>query len=71
MHLTIVLLHSRLLFFFQLAISMEQQLDLFKEYKEKVIATAGPERAATVISDSLYVICAGRNDVLNTYFPTL
>lgn len=54
-----------------LAISMEQQLDLFKEYKEKVIATAGPERAATIISDSLYLICAGSDDVLNTYFPTL
>ena len=51
-------------------ISLRQQLELFKEYREKVIAIAGPERAATIFNGSLYVLCAGSDDIANLYFPT-
>lgn len=51
-------------------LSMDQQLELFDEYKKKVVAIVGAERAATIFSESLYVVCAGSDDVANTYFPT-
>ncbi|ONK55870.1 uncharacterized protein A4U43_C10F1810 [Asparagus officinalis] len=51
-------------------ISLPQQLVLFKEYREKVRAIAGDERAATIFAESLYVVCVGSDDVANTYFPT-
>ncbi|XP_020590846.1 GDSL esterase/lipase EXL3-like [Phalaenopsis equestris] len=52
-------------------ISMEDQLKLFEEYKEKVEAIAGKARAEIIISESLFIVCAGTNDFINTYFPTL
>ncbi|KAI0520377.1 hypothetical protein KFK09_007849 [Dendrobium nobile] len=52
-------------------ISMEDQLKLFGEYKEKLKAVAGKARADSIISGSFYVVCAGSNDLVNTYFPTL
>ncbi|ONK72569.1 uncharacterized protein A4U43_C04F20780 [Asparagus officinalis] len=52
------------------AISLDQQLELFKAYKEKVRAITGEDRAATVFSESLYIVCIGSDDVANTYFPT-
>lgn len=56
---------------FQSVLSIWDQLELFKEYKEKLKAIAGEGRAAHIISESLYIVCAGSNDVVLTYFsPT-
>ncbi|XP_008807138.1 GDSL esterase/lipase EXL3 [Phoenix dactylifera] len=51
-------------------ISMTEQLELFKDYMEKVRAIAGAKRAEDILSRSLYVVCAGSDDVANTYFTT-
>ncbi|XVF59817.1 hypothetical protein PTKIN_Ptkin07bG0306300 [Pterospermum kingtungense] len=51
-------------------ISMSDQLELFKESITKIKAAVGEERASTIISKALYVICTGSNDVANTYFAT-
>ncbi|PKA56006.1 GDSL esterase/lipase EXL3 [Apostasia shenzhenica] len=52
------------------AISLQGQLELFREYKQKVRAIAGGEMAERIFSGSLYVLCLGSDDVANTYFPT-
>ena len=49
---------------------MDDQLNLFKEYKEKLKAIAGEERAAYIISESIYCIVTGTDDLANTYFTT-
>ncbi|MQM17650.1 hypothetical protein Taro_050622 [Colocasia esculenta] len=51
-------------------LSMPDQLKLFKQYTEKLRAIAGEEKAATILSDSLYLICAGSDDIANTYFTS-
>nr|CAD1843777.1 unnamed protein product [Ananas comosus var. bracteatus] len=51
-------------------LSMPDQLELFKEYKEKLKSIAGEKRASEIVSQSLYVVCAGSDDVANTYFIT-
>ncbi|RRT67035.1 hypothetical protein B296_00039638 [Ensete ventricosum] len=47
---------------------MPDQLELFKEYKKKVRGIAGKKRANSIISASLYVVCAGSDDIANNYF---
>ncbi|GJX58757.1 GDSL esterase/lipase EXL3-like protein, partial [Tanacetum coccineum] len=49
-------------------ISLEGQLELFKEYIEKVKSVAGEEVANTILSKGLFVVATGSNDVTNTYF---
>ncbi|PWA56487.1 GDSL-like Lipase/Acylhydrolase superfamily protein [Artemisia annua] len=49
-------------------ISLEGQLELFKEYLEKVKSAAGEEVANTILSKGLFVVATGSNDVTNTYF---
>ncbi|XP_072984714.1 GDSL esterase/lipase At3g14820-like [Typha latifolia] len=51
-------------------ISMSEQLDLFGEYKERVKAVAGEGGAARIISESLFIVCSGTDDIANTYFGT-
>lgn len=52
----------------QLAVlSIWDQLEWFKEYIEKLKTIAGEEGAKYIISNSLYIICAGNNDILITY----
>ncbi|XP_072957845.1 GDSL esterase/lipase EXL3-like [Typha angustifolia] len=51
-------------------ISMRDQLQLFGEYKERLKAIAGEEKAASIISQSLFIVCAGTDDIANTYFTT-
>jgi hypothetical protein len=41
---------------------------MFEEYKRKIESIAGIERAATIVSDSIYIIFAGNNDIMTTYF---
>lgn len=52
------------------ALSLNDQLELFNDYKEKLKAAAGEERAAAIVSNSLYLIAAGSNDITNTYYLT-
>ncbi|KAG0474880.1 hypothetical protein HPP92_014566 [Vanilla planifolia] len=40
-------------------ISMPEQMELFREYKQRVRTVAGEERAARILSGSIYVVCAG------------
>lgn len=54
----------------QQAISMTQQLNLFKEYKQKLKEIAGEKRANAIISKSLYSVITGTDDLANTYFTT-
>ncbi|KAL6842388.1 hypothetical protein ACP4OV_027815 [Aristida adscensionis] len=51
-------------------LTMDNQLDLFKEYKEKLARIAGAKRAAEIVSTSLYMVVTGTDDLANTYFTT-
>ncbi|OAY66219.1 GDSL esterase/lipase EXL3 [Ananas comosus] len=51
-------------------ISMTEQLQLFGEYKERLKAIAGEERAKYIVSESVYLVCTGTDDIANTYFTT-
>ncbi|KAK1261581.1 GDSL esterase/lipase EXL3 [Acorus gramineus] len=53
-----------------MVLSPWDQLEMFEEYKEKLKAVAGEERAAIIVSESIYVLCFGTNDLANTYFST-
>lgn len=54
----------------QNVLSMTEELKLFGEYKERLKAIAGEERARSIVSNSLYVVCSGTDDIANTYFTT-
>lgn len=58
------------MFLIQQAISMTQQLNLFKEYKQKLKEIAGEKRANAIISKSIYSVITGTDDLANTYFTT-
>lgn len=47
---------------------MTDQLNLFREYKEKLKAIAGEKKAAYIIDKSIYLIVTGSDDLANTYF---
>ncbi|BAF26596.1 GDSL esterase/lipase EXL3 [Oryza sativa Japonica Group] len=51
-------------------LTMDNQLDLFKEYKEKLRRVAGDARAGEIVSESLYMVVTGTDDLANTYFTT-
>ncbi|XP_042509635.1 GDSL esterase/lipase EXL3-like isoform X2 [Macadamia integrifolia] len=51
-------------------LSLSDQLKLFEKYKEKLMMIAGEERTRTIITKSSYMLCAGSDDIANTYFPT-
>ena len=50
-------------------ISLEQQLAYFDEYQSKLVGIAGEEHTKRII-DSLFVVCAGTDDIANTYYTT-
>ncbi|KAK8956688.1 GDSL esterase/lipase EXL3 [Platanthera zijinensis] len=52
------------------AISMDEQLNLFKEYKEKVKAIVGEKKAEYLTCNSAYLVVTGTDDLVNTYFTT-
>ncbi|KAK9129424.1 hypothetical protein Sjap_009911 [Stephania japonica] len=52
------------------AIDLDSQLKLFKEYLAKVRAMVSENRTQSIISESLYVVVAGSNDISNTYFDS-
>ncbi|KAI3954923.1 hypothetical protein MKW92_031953 [Papaver armeniacum] len=50
------------------AISMDKQMDLFKEYLAKVTAIGGQAKAKSILSESVYLVVAGSDDLANTYY---
>ncbi|GKV45089.1 hypothetical protein SLEP1_g52212 [Rubroshorea leprosula] len=51
-------------------LSLSDQLELFKKYKEKIKSALGDEQTVTFLSEALFLICCGSNDIANTYFST-
>ncbi|XXG86240.1 hypothetical protein AAC387_Pa11g1172 [Persea americana] len=49
-------------------LSLPDQIKMFKDYIEKLKGIAGEERAAAIISDSIYICDVGIDDILNNYF---
>ncbi|KAL6629667.1 hypothetical protein ACP70R_029432 [Stipagrostis hirtigluma subsp. patula] len=49
-------------------ISLPDQLAMFRDYLSKVRAAAGDARASEILSRGVFAICAGSDDVANTYF---
>lgn len=49
-------------------ISLSQQLDYFKQYKRKLKAKIGKERTKHVITNALFIVCAGTNDFIVNYY---
>ncbi|XP_057252013.1 GDSL esterase/lipase At3g14820 [Beta vulgaris subsp. vulgaris] len=52
----------------QNVLSLEDQLKLFRGYIDKLRAAVGENTTSNIISQSLYLVCAGSNDITNTYF---
>ncbi|GLT39280.1 hypothetical protein SLA2020_134780 [Shorea laevis] len=51
-------------------LSFSNQLRLFKEYKEKLKSAMGEEKTTEFLSEALFMVCAGSNDITVTYFIT-
>jgi len=51
-------------------LTMDNQLDLFEEYKGKLERVAGARRAGEIVATSLYMVVTGTDDLANTYFTT-
>nr|TKW36724.1 hypothetical protein SEVIR_1G001100v2 [Setaria viridis] len=49
-------------------ISLPDQLTMFHEYLGKVRAAAGDAKASEILSRGVFAICAGSDDIANTYF---
>ncbi|KAF3322129.1 GDSL esterase/lipase EXL3 [Carex littledalei] len=52
------------------SIPMTRQLELFKEYREKVKGILGEKRATELFSESAYLIVAGSDDLASPYFSS-
>ncbi|XP_041021699.1 GDSL esterase/lipase EXL3-like [Juglans microcarpa x Juglans regia] len=50
------------------ALSMSDQLEMFKEYIAKLKGIVGEERTNFILSKSLFLVVAGSDDIANTYF---
>ncbi|KAL1370568.1 hypothetical protein HN51_000811 [Arachis hypogaea] len=51
-------------------ISLTEQLNMFKEYINKIKAAVGENRTSMIVSKSIYIICIGSDDIANTYVQT-
>lgn len=51
-------------------ITLEQQLAYFDEYREKLVGVVGEEETKKIIEGALFIVCAGTDDIANTYFTT-
>ncbi|KAL2931782.1 hypothetical protein RDABS01_037192, partial [Bienertia sinuspersici] len=49
-------------------ISIQRQLEYFKEYRSKIEAKIGKERTNKLINDSVFIVSAGTNDFVVNYF---
>lgn len=54
----------------QSVLSLNDQLEMFKEYIKKIKSAVGEERAAAILSKSVIIVCSGSDDIANTYFIT-
>ncbi|KAM7259827.1 hypothetical protein ACFE04_015568 [Oxalis oulophora] len=54
----------------QPAISLPDQLDLFRQYISKIKSAAGEQKAANILSQAFFLVCVGSNDIANTYYAT-
>lgn len=52
----------------QSAISLPEQLNLFKEYVGKITAAVGEKQAAAIVAESLYIVICGSEDTADNYF---
>ena len=41
---------------------------MFAEYREKLAGIVGEEAAAGIVSKSLFLVCAGTDDIANNYY---
>ena len=53
---------------FQPAISLEDQLGMFREYSKKLEELVGVARAKFIIANGLFMVVAGSNDIANTFY---
>ncbi|KAL5209489.1 hypothetical protein ABZP36_005112 [Zizania latifolia] len=51
-------------------ITLEQQLEYLDEYRGRLVALYGEEETSRIIDGALFVVCAGTDDIANTYFTT-
>lgn len=51
-------------------LSLNDQLEMFKDYINKIKSVVGEEKATTILSKSIIVVCSGSDDIANTYFVT-
>ncbi|XP_073008905.1 GDSL esterase/lipase EXL3-like [Typha latifolia] len=51
-------------------LTLDDQLNMFEEYKKKLKTIAGEKTAAHIISKSMYIVMTGTDDLANTYFTT-
>lgn len=49
---------------------MDDQIDLFKDYIARLQTIADGDRINDIISGSLFIACAGNDDIANTYYST-
>jgi len=47
---------------------MQEELNMFAEYKEKLAGVVGDAAAAGIVADSLFLVCAGTDDIANNYY---
>ena len=49
-------------------ITLEQELEYFDEYRGKLVSIVGEEETQKIIDGALFFVCAGTDDIANTYF---
>ncbi|XP_057469464.1 GDSL esterase/lipase EXL3-like isoform X2 [Actinidia eriantha] len=49
-------------------LSLSDQLEMFKDYIGKLKAIVGEERTKDILTNSIYLVIAGSDDLANTYF---
>ncbi|KAK3007330.1 hypothetical protein RJ639_016746 [Escallonia herrerae] len=49
-------------------ISLSDQLDLYKEFLARLKELVGEDITSTIVSNSLYIVVVGSNDITNTYY---
>ncbi|XP_038723245.1 GDSL esterase/lipase EXL3-like [Tripterygium wilfordii] len=52
-------------------LSLSDQLHLFKDYLRKIKHVMGEETMGRILAKGIFIVCAGGDDIVNTYFPTL
>nr|GMD11523.1 GDSL esterase/lipase At5g45960-like [Ipomoea batatas] len=52
------------------SISLETQLEYFREYKKKLESEIGEEKTKSIVSNAAFLISAGTNDMVINYYAT-